>query len=221
MLITYFGDLWVSFGVALGLTLPTLFAIICIYGEGKCELLKLFILIDNFFACWLIALLGWSASSTFSRQLKLMGLQRPSPPSSSTLMYFSATEFIDCCSSMPDGRTGKSFSIKSASWLWWVSTSIWRPDWSFLQQLQNLYRALLYLRVRVLLVVVWVVQKIHQNRWNGQHGDQLSSCQNGQGGENRKQGKSQDRRGRQNEDPTRSWGKQHDRSMIGYGRILS
>ena len=56
--LTFIGYGWLSLGIALGLTLPPFIAIICIYRESTCELLKLFILMDNFSACWLVSLLS-------------------------------------------------------------------------------------------------------------------------------------------------------------------
>ena len=55
---TLYASQWVSFGVTVGVTLPTYVVICCLYMESKCELFRLFILLDNFFACWLTALFG-------------------------------------------------------------------------------------------------------------------------------------------------------------------
>ena len=55
---TSYGFIWLSFGIAIGVTLPTFIIICCMYTDSKCQTLKLFLLIDNFFVCWLISLLG-------------------------------------------------------------------------------------------------------------------------------------------------------------------
>ena len=58
--ITYLSDVgqWVSFGLTIASTIPTYVVVCCWYAESKWELFKLFILIDNFFACWVVALFG-------------------------------------------------------------------------------------------------------------------------------------------------------------------
>ena len=63
----------ISFGITLGLTLPTFIATLCRYSESKWESFKLFILIDNFFICWLTSLLGLIGVAQLLTQLKLKG----------------------------------------------------------------------------------------------------------------------------------------------------
>ena len=50
--------MWISFGISLGATIPIFILVFRTYAQSKCELLKLLILIDNFFVCWLTSVFG-------------------------------------------------------------------------------------------------------------------------------------------------------------------
>ena len=54
----YRPNLNIPLAAILAITLPTFTIICCVYGENKREVLKLFLIIDDFFVCWVMSLLG-------------------------------------------------------------------------------------------------------------------------------------------------------------------